>query len=150
MVSPYAWMGAALGGVFLADRYPARRGAFLLGSAAALGIGALTLWTPPAAAAPALSITPITPAVPRTPVLIGERGLIRLGAAGGAPELGTPTDPSYEDLIVVVDGAGGDSLLVRAVGYRRRVNGVPQRSIFPASNAFTVRAVAVRPEDRIL
>lgn len=143
MWGPYAWMAAALGGAVLADRYPARRGLFLAGSAAALGVG-LYSFSKPAAAAPALAV------VPQTPVPIGDRGLVRLGPAGGAPELGTPTDPTLEDLIVVVDGVEGDRLRVRAVGYRRLVNGVRSRTILPASDSFTVRTAAVRPEDRIL
>lgn len=147
MWSPYAWMGVALGGVFLANRYPARRGLFLLGSAAALGAGLYT-FSKPAAASPALAA--VTPGVPQSPVPIGDRGLIRLGPSGGAPELGTPTDPSLEDLIVIVDGVEGDRLRVRAVGYRNFVNGVRTRQILPASAPFMVRTVAVRPEDRIL
>lgn len=145
MFGPYGWMAVALGSALLADRYPSRRVPFLVGSAAALGVGLLTLSEKPIGPARAAS-----PTVPRSPVPIGERGLIRLGPTGSAPELGTPTDPAYEDLIVVVDGVEGDRLRVRAVGYRRRENGVLRRSIFPASDAFMVRAAAVRPEDRIL
>lgn len=145
-MSPYVWMGVALGGAFLADRYPAKRGLFLLGSAAALGAGAYTLWGPKAQAA----LPAPLPVVTQSPVPIGDRGLVRLGPTGGAPELGTPTDPTLEDLIVVVDGVEGNRLRVRAVGYRNLRNGVRTRTILPASGSFTVLASAVRPEDRIL
>ena len=142
MIGPYGWMAVALGSALLADRYPTRRVPFLVGSAAALGVGLLSLTKKP--------VVPALAAAAAPPVPFGERGLIRLGPTGGAPELGTPTDPTYEDLIVVVDGVEGDRLRVRAVGYRRRVNGVLSRQILPASDAFTVRTAAVRPEDRIL
>lgn len=114
-----------------------------LASAALVGAGVLS--------SPAPAVTAIVPQSQVPPqVPIGERGLVRFGPAGGAPELGTPTDPSFEDLIVVVDGVEGDRLRVRAVGFRRRVNGVLTRTILPASDSFTVRTAAVRPEDRIL